>query len=143
MFVSNSPRDRGRAWSTLPLFSGLVALLFVLFSASAAQASEAELKLPDLRTVRFMGIDGHTLLLGGMGVCALGFVIGLAIYTQLRDLPVHKSMLEISELIYETCKTYLVTQLKFILLLEVLIGAIMAVSFAPKCQFLEVIQKLG
>jgi K(+)-stimulated pyrophosphate-energized sodium pump len=129
MFVSNSPRDRGRAWSTLPLFSGLVALLFVLFSASAAQASEAELKLPDLRTVRFMGIDGHTLLLGGMGVCALGFVIGLAIYTQLRDLPVHKSMLEISELIYETCKTYLVTQLKFILLLEVLIGAIMAVYF--------------
>ncbi|MFO0593561.1 MAG: sodium/proton-translocating pyrophosphatase, partial [Polyangiaceae bacterium] len=129
MFVTRSPGDRGRASAKLPLFTGLVALLFALLVAPAAQASEAELKLPDLHSVRFMGVDGHTLLLAGMGVCALGFVFGLSIYTQLRNLPVHKSMLEISELIYETCKTYLQTQLRFILILEVLIGVIMAVYF--------------
>ena len=57
----------------------------------------------------------------------LGLVFGLVIFTQLKNLPVHRSMLEISELIYETCKTYLITQGKFILLLEVFIGVIMVV----------------
>jgi K(+)-stimulated pyrophosphate-energized sodium pump len=129
MFETKAPRDRGRAAHLAPLFYGLLSALAALLIAPAAHASEADLKLPDLRSVRFMGVDGHTLLLGGMGVCALGFIFGLAIYTQLKNLPVHKAMLEISELIYETCKTYLQTQLKFILLLQVLIGAIMAVYF--------------
>ena len=62
-------------------------------------------------------------------VCLLGLVFGLVIFRQLKNLPVHKSMLEISELIYETCKTYLITQGKFILLLEVFIGIIMVVYF--------------
>ena len=62
--------------------------------------------------------------MGGLVVCALGLLFGLVIYTQLKNMPVHKSMREISELIYETCKTYLMTQGKFILLLWVFIGVI-------------------
>jgi K(+)-stimulated pyrophosphate-energized sodium pump len=90
---------------------------------------EANLVLPDLASEDFLGIDGHTLLLAGLAVCALGLGFGLWIYTQLKNLPVHRSMREISELIYETCKTYLVTQGKFILLLWVFIGLIAAVYF--------------
>ena len=67
--------------------------------------------------------------MGGLGVCALGLLFGLVDFTQLKNLPVHASMLEVSELIYETCKTYLVTQGKFILLLEVFIGVIMVFYF--------------
>jgi len=91
--------------------------------------SEASLVLPDLGSVQFLGIDGDRLLIGGLLVCVLGLLFGLVMYMQLKKLPVHRSMLEISELIYETCKTYLVTQGKFILLLEVFIGAIMVVYF--------------
>jgi K(+)-stimulated pyrophosphate-energized sodium pump len=67
--------------------------------------------------------------MGGLVICALGLLFGLATFTQLKNLPVHASMLEVSELIYETCKTYLVTQGKFILLLEIFIGAIMVAYF--------------
>ena len=80
--------------------------------------------LPDLSTVDFVGINGRTLLMGGLVVCALGLLFGLATFTQLKNLPVHASMLEVSELIYETCKTYLITQGKFILILWVFIAAI-------------------
>jgi K(+)-stimulated pyrophosphate-energized sodium pump len=92
---------------------------------------EASLVLPNLSRVPFLGagIPGSTLLTGGLVVCALGLIFGLVIFVQLRNLPVHKSMREISELIYETCKTYLVTQGKFILLLEVFIGVIMIFYF--------------
>ncbi len=91
--------------------------------------TEANLVLPDLRAVSFLGVSGHTLLLGGIFVCILGGVFGLAIYVQLRNLPVHRSMREISELIYETCKTYLVTQGKFIAILWAFIAVIMVVYF--------------
>ncbi|MEO8483041.1 MAG: sodium-translocating pyrophosphatase [Acidobacteriota bacterium] len=91
---------------------------------------EANLVLPDLSQVTFLnGIDGHTLLLVGLVVSALGLLFGLVIYKQLKNLPVHGSMLEISELIYETCKTYLVQQGKFLLILEAFIGVIIAVYF--------------
>jgi K(+)-stimulated pyrophosphate-energized sodium pump len=91
---------------------------------------EANLKLPDLRTVTFAGgMDGHTLLIFGLFVCALGLLFGIATYGQLRNLPVHKSMLEISELIYETCKTYLFQQGKFLTVLWVFISAIVLVYF--------------
>jgi len=77
---------------------------------------EAALVLPDLSSASFLGgIGGRALLLWGLVVCALGLLFGLMIYTQLKNLPVHKAMREISELIYETCKTYLVTQGKFLL----------------------------
>jgi K(+)-stimulated pyrophosphate-energized sodium pump len=116
------------------------ALLSILLSASSTFAAEegvahqgggeALLKLPDLASATFLGsIPGDRLLLGGLLVCLAGLVFGLIIYTQIRKLAVHKSMAEISELIYETCKTYLVTQGKFILLLEVFIGTIMVFYF--------------
>ncbi|HYC58505.1 MAG TPA: sodium-translocating pyrophosphatase, partial [Thermoanaerobaculia bacterium] len=91
--------------------------------------SEADLILPDLGSVQFLGMGGDRLLMGGIVVCVLGLLFGLMMYTQLKNLPVHRAMREISELIYETCKTYLVTQGKFILLLELFIGAIMVVYF--------------
>jgi K(+)-stimulated pyrophosphate-energized sodium pump len=91
---------------------------------------EAALVLPDLRTATFFGgIDGHTLLVWGLLVCGLGFAFGLAIYRQLKAMAVHRSMLEVSELIYETCKTYLQTQGRFLLILWVFIGIAVAVYF--------------
>src|SRR5690242_1196332 len=111
-------------------FAALAAALLALIAPASARADESSLVLPDLASVQFMGgTDGRTLLMGGMLVCALGLIFGLMIYMQLNRLPVHRAMREISELIYETCKTYLVTQIKFILMLEVLIGAIMVVYF--------------
>ncbi len=91
---------------------------------------EANLILPDLDLATFLGgIGGRTLLMGGLVVCALGLAFGLAMFMHLKNLPVHKSMLEISELIYETCKTYLITQGKFLLILEIFIGAIIVFYF--------------
>ena len=109
--------------------------------AASAQApaphtgGEANLVLPDLGQVDFQGINGRTLLMGGLGVCVLGLVFGLVIFRQLKNLPVHRSMLEISELIYETCKTYLITQGKFILILELFIGVIMVFYFGALQHF--------
>jgi K(+)-stimulated pyrophosphate-energized sodium pump len=102
---------------------------------------EANLKLPDLSEVSFLGIDGRTLLSGGLIVCLAGFLFGLMIYLQLRKLPVHKSMRDISELIYETCKTYLVTQGKFILILEIFIALIIILYFGVllKYDFVRVV----
>jgi K(+)-stimulated pyrophosphate-energized sodium pump len=109
--------------------------LCALLLAPAARADEAKLILPDLDSVRFLGMTGRGLLMLGIVVCALGFVFGLTIYQQLRKLPVHRSMLEVSELIYETCKTYLVTQGKFILILEAFIGVIMVIYFGALRHF--------
>ena len=74
-----------------------------------AAAGEANLKLPDLSSVKFLGVDGHKLLLVGILFCIFGLVFGMVIYTGLKNLPVHRAMGEISQLIWETCKTYLVT----------------------------------
>jgi K(+)-stimulated pyrophosphate-energized sodium pump len=91
---------------------------------------EASLVLPDLSSVSFIGgVNGRTLLMAGLLVAGLGLLFGLTVFTQLKNLPVHSSMLEVSELIYETCKTYLTTQGKFILLLEVFIGTIIVLYF--------------
>jgi K(+)-stimulated pyrophosphate-energized sodium pump len=99
--------------------------------AKSETGGEANLVLPDLRQATFFGgaIDGRTLLLYGLIVVALGLLFGLVIYRQLKHLEVHKSMLEISELIYETCKTYLITQGKFLLILEIFIGIIIIFYF--------------
>ena len=110
------------------MLGGLVVFI-VLFAVSSAFASEKDLILPNLASVRFMGIPGNQLLMVGLLVCFLGLAFGLVIFNQLKNLPVHRAMREISELIYETCKTYLITQGKFILMLEVLIGTIMVVYF--------------
>ncbi len=116
---------RSRVTSSL-----FAAFALVLMAAGFAGASEAELVLPDLSSQRFLGVDGWTLLLVmGVVICGFGLVFSFMQYNTLKNLPVHRSMLEISELIYETCKTYLVTQGKFILILELFIGAIMVVYF--------------
>jgi K(+)-stimulated pyrophosphate-energized sodium pump len=105
---------------------------------AVSRGGEASLVLPDLSTVDFQGVNGRTLLMGGLVVCALGLLFGLVVFTQLKNLPVHPSMLEVSELIYETCKTYLITQGKFILLLELFIGVIMVFYFG----FLEKLEPI-
>lgn len=116
-------------------------LLLVLFSFVLSPAAlfaqeahrgggEANLKLPDLNMATFLGdVGGRTLLMGGLAVGALGLIFGFLIFKELRNMPVHQSMLEVSELIYETCKTYLETQGKFLLILEVFIGAIIVFYF--------------
>jgi len=90
---------------------------------------EANLVLPDLSRVEFLGVNGHSLLLVGLIFCALGLLFGWAMFMNLKKLPVHRSMREISELIYETCKTYLITQGRFILILWAFIAAIIVLYF--------------
>ena len=113
----------------------LAALIFLsapatLLAQPAAAGGEAHLVLPDLTQATFIGgTNGRSLLMWGLGVCALGLLFGFLTYTQLRNLPVHRSMLEISELIYETCKTYLITQGKFLLMLEIFIGSVILIYF--------------
>ena len=113
-----------------------MASAFLLYAAAThaqpapeAVGGEANLKLPNLSSVTFLGIDGHRLLLFGILFCVLGLAFGMTIYTRLKNLPVHRAMREISELIYETCKTYLITQGKFLLLLECFIAVIIVLYF--------------
>jgi K(+)-stimulated pyrophosphate-energized sodium pump len=128
------------AWFTRRVgtkLSVVVALLTVGAASAWAQPAgetgggEASLKLPDLSQVSFLhgGIDGHKLLLIGILFCLFGLAFGMTIFMRLKNLPVHRSMREISELIYETCKTYLVTQGKFILLLWAFIAVVIAAYF--------------
>src|SRR5262245_22351693 len=120
------------------LLASLVAPLSALAqtapAVSAAPAAhsgggEASLHMPDVGSVQLMGVNGRTLLLWGLVVCVLGLAFGLVIFGRIKNLPVHPAMREISELIYETCKTYLVTQGKFILILEAFIAVIIVVYF--------------
>ncbi len=106
-----------------------LAALAALSFAPKALASEANLVLPDLGSMEFLGVSGSSLLMVGIAVSIAGLVFGLVISSQLKRMPVHRSMLEISELIYETCKTYLVTQGKFIAVLWAFIGVIIVVYF--------------
>ncbi len=106
--------------------------LFCITAAAAPvfAAGEVELVVPDLNQVSFFGgIGGRTLLMSGLLVSGLGLLFGLMIYQKLRNLPVHTSMREISELIYETCKTYLQTQGRFLMILEIFIGAAIVFYF--------------
>jgi len=121
-----------------PFLQTTALLLLLLLGAGAlpllAQpehtGGEVNLVLPDLNAATFLGgIGGRALLMVGLVVCALGLGFGLVIYVRLKNMPVHKSMLEVSELIYETCKTYLATQGKFLMILEIFIGAIIVFYF--------------
>ena len=118
----------------------LLGTLMVSTSHLAAQAQEAagaergpggeaSLVLPDLSTVQVGGFESRALLAGGLVVAVIGILFGLLILNQLKNLPVHRSMREISELIYETCKTYLQTQGKFLMLLEVFIAVVIVLYF--------------
>ena len=119
-----------RRWAR---FAGAMATLTLLGQGAAFAAEsgggEANLTLPDLRSVNFFGMTGHALLSIGLLFCVAGLLFGLVIYVQLKNMQVHRSMREISELIYETCKTYLITQGKFILLLWVFIAVIISLYF--------------
>src|SRR5579862_1290964 len=132
------PKAARIALSLLSLLAMVAALAAFAQPAFAQEASgEANLVLPNLDQATFFGgIGGRTLLKWGLLICAGGMLFGLMIYQQLRNLPVHAAMLEISELIYETCKTYLITQGKFLALLEVFIGAVIVVYFG-------VLQQMG
>jgi K(+)-stimulated pyrophosphate-energized sodium pump len=132
MLKVSAPARRCATFLILPLVLAVIFLMSLPAPALAQPAEpggEANLILPDLAQATFLGINGRTLLMWGLLVCALGLLFGLTIYTQLRKLPVHKSMLEISELIYETCKTYLITQGRFLLLLWVFIAVIISAYF--------------
>ena len=134
---SRSPLAR---WATMTLaalmlaFAGPLAGAEAVASTAAAHmgGGEANLMLPDLSDpaiATFFGMTGHSLLMYGLLVCGMGFAFGLVIYSKVKNLPVHKSMLDISELIFETCKTYLITQTKFLAILWVLIAAVMIAYF--------------
>jgi K(+)-stimulated pyrophosphate-energized sodium pump len=114
------------------LYTVLISFLLAapLMAQGGESTSEANLKLPDLGSVNFLGgIKGSTLLMGGLGVSALGLIFGLMIFFRLKNMRVHSSMREVSELIYETCKTYLSTQGKFLMLLECFIAVIIVIYF--------------
>ena len=125
----------------LVTMAGAMAALMVLGgSAAFGQAAEqvggeANLKLPDLTQVQFFGINGHNLLLWGPLACVLGMVFGLFMYFHLKGLPAHRSMTEVSEVIWETCKTYLLHQGKFLLLLWSFIAVVILVYFAALLHF--------
>src|SRR4026208_1314018 len=131
--MSGQPSRISRVGRSLLMFAvGLAcaALGAAPVFAQSHTGGEANLILPDLSEVTFFGgINGHNLLLVGIVICMLGLLFGLAMYMNLKKLPVHRAMREISELIYETCKTYLVTQGKFILILEIFIGIIIVLYF--------------
>jgi len=123
-----------RQYKTVAAVIGLGLLLpaFAGAQEAAGGGGEASLVLPDLKSVifsNFFGLNGHALLTWGLLFCVAGLLFGLTIYTQLKNLPVHRSMREISELIYETCKTYLVTQGKFIVVLWVFIAVVISLYF--------------
>ena len=123
---------RALSSSLLRIFFALLALAAGAVPALAQEqgGGEANLHLPDLRVATFLGgINGHNLLLGGLLVSALGLVFGLVIFVRLRNMPVHTCIREVSELIYETCKTYLATQGKFLMVLEIFIAVIIVFYF--------------
>jgi K(+)-stimulated pyrophosphate-energized sodium pump len=118
----------------LPLLVAVALLFFAPVQSMAQNApsqsgGEAHLILPDLSQATFLGIDGRTILMVGLAICAAGLLFGLLSYSQLRDLPVHQSMRDVSELIWETCKTYLQTQGKFLMILEIFIAVIIVFYF--------------
>ncbi len=137
--TTNTACVQGSAGRCRTAFSYLRILLSVFMLAALASpllaqehqgAGEANLRLPDLNSATFLGgIGGGTLLMVGLLICALGMIFGLTTFMRLRNMPVHAAMREVSELIYETCKTYLATQGKFLMLLEVFIGIIIIFYF--------------
>jgi K(+)-stimulated pyrophosphate-energized sodium pump len=134
--VSLASAGRWLEKNWLAKISATLAALVLTTGSALAQAAptseaggEAALKLPDLSSVSFLGVDGHRLLMIGLLFCIFGLGFGMVIFMRLKNLPVHRSMREISELIYETCKTYLITQGKFLMLLWAFIAAIIVLYF--------------
>ena len=101
----------------------LIFLFFAFFSSAVAMASEADLVIPQLSRQQ------NNLLMMGFVVCFLGIVFGLTIFFRIKRMAAHPSMLEVSRVIFETCKTYLIQQGKFIVVLFVVIGSIIGFYF--------------
>jgi K(+)-stimulated pyrophosphate-energized sodium pump len=136
MFARNLLQPATRLVLILLLGMALApAALPALAAQEAVQTSEhrpggeVNLQLPDLNQGDFLGFTGHQILLSGLVVCVLGLLFGLLSYSHVKNLPVHRSMAEISELIYETCKAYMVQQGKLLLVLFGFIGAVIVVYF--------------
>jgi len=119
----------GRVFATGAAFLAVATSMAFAQGGDEAAAGEANLKLPDLSQVQFLGVDGHKLLMIGILFCIFGLLFGMVIYSNLKNLPVHRAMGEMSQLIWETCKTYLITQGKFLLLLWVFIAAVILLYF--------------
>jgi K(+)-stimulated pyrophosphate-energized sodium pump len=109
------------------------ALIMLVALPIAASASEADLTLPTVRTATFhfpgLNLSSSMILWIGIAVCFCGMLFGLFEYLRLKKLPAHESMLEVSRLIYGTCRTYLLQQGRLLLLLEILIGGTMVCYF--------------
>ena len=122
---------RRRLIPLLALLAGtfLPAFVPLLVAQEHRPGGEVNLLLPDLNQGDFLGFTGHQILLSGLVVCVLGLLFGLWSYRAVQKLPVHKSMAEVSELIYITCKAYLVQQGKFLLVLLAFIGAVIVAYF--------------
>jgi len=136
-FTSHRQR-RSLSARALPLIATLLTLL--ASGGTLFAKGEASLVLPDLSDKSqgvFFGMDGHTLLLGGLIICVFGLLFGLMMFAQLRRMPVHKAMLEVSELIYATCRTYLSTQGRFIMVLWLFIGTIVAIYFGALADYTD------
>ena len=102
------------------MLGGLLGFVITLLTPAIAAASEANLKIPDLSA------DQNNLLLMGIGVCILGMLFGLYQFLKVKKLTAHQTMLDVSQTIYETCKTYLIQQGKFIAILFAFIGTCIA-----------------
>jgi K(+)-stimulated pyrophosphate-energized sodium pump len=125
--VGAAPRNL--LWNGLLALAGVVA---TLAAPARAFASELDLEIPALDTTYTLfgsQVSGVTLLLLGLGVCVLGMLFGLAMFNQVKGMPAHKSMLDVSSIIYETCKAYLLQQGRLLVVLEVFIGACIVYYF--------------
>jgi K(+)-stimulated pyrophosphate-energized sodium pump len=132
--ASGQPPCRKAASVRLPRWALLIAGVMIPTAPAFAQApqpeaGEANLQLPDFTKVKFLGMDGHHLLMFGILFCVFGLLFGLVSYSRLKGLPVHRAMGGVSQLIWETCKTYLVQQGKFLLLLWIFVAAIILLYF--------------
>ena len=113
------------------IWTFLLSSLMLLLMAGAAFAGEADIKLPDLTQVSFLGgsLAGLTILNFGLIICLIGMIFGIIQYVQTKNLPAHKAMLDVSQTIWETCKTYLFQQGKFLVALWILIAICMIYYF--------------
>src|SRR6266850_686437 len=113
-------------------WSWVIVLVISLFTFTASHAGENDIIVPDLTKVKFEGlggVSGATLMYIGLVICLIGAIFGLVQYKQTKSLPVHKSMADVSNTIWETCKTYLFTQGRFLAILWVLIAICMIYYF--------------
>jgi len=133
MIMLDGVSRRVHAWLVkamlLATSAALVSLPLAAQTPEHRPGGEVNLKLPDLNQGDFLGFTGHQILLSGLVVCVLGLLFGLTSYSRVKNLPVHRSMAEISELIYETCKAYMLQQGRFLLILLGFIGTVIVIYF--------------